>query len=95
MIASNLFDQLGVIVALPGAKCRHKHRLFDGAAPGEDPATVEARHTQALGLCQRCPSLNRCETWFLGLKPNRRPEGVIAGRINQPRAAERPRKAAV
>jgi hypothetical protein len=69
MIASNLFDQLGVIVALPGAKCRHKHHLFDGAEPGEDPDSAAARHNQALGLCHHCPALDRCRDWFDSLPP--------------------------
>jgi WhiB family redox-sensing transcriptional regulator len=66
-MAGNLFDAIGLAPSLPGARCRGKHRLFDEAAPGEDPATVAARHAQAIGLCSHCPSLTRCQTWFLGL----------------------------
>lgn len=79
--------------SLQGARCRGRAHLFDEAAPNEKPETVAARHAQALGICSRCPSLNPCETWFLGLTPSKRPLGVVAGRINQTRPAGRPRKA--
>jgi Transcription factor WhiB len=91
-MAGNLFDAIGLAPSLPGARCRGKHRLFDEAAPGEDPATVAARHAQAIGLCSHCPSLTRCQTWFLGLNPSKRPLGVIAGQINRERPEERERR---
>ena len=81
----NLLAAIGMAPSLPGARCKNRAHLFDPAAPGEDPSTVDARHTQALGLCKLCPSLTRCEYFFLGLKPNKRPFGVIAGQINRPR----------
>jgi hypothetical protein len=80
-----LLDAIGATPALPGARCRGRHHLFDAAGSGEDPATVTARHNQALGLCEHCPARDRCETWFDGLKPSNRPPGVVAGRINNPR----------
>ena len=90
------FDQLIAVIAgapaLHGARCRSKSHLFDAAQPGEDPATVAARHAQALGLCEHCPALDRCREWFDSLKPSKRPLGVVAGRIN-PGPAGRPRKA--
>jgi hypothetical protein len=93
------FDTLMAAIAgapaLHGARCRGKGHLFDGAEAGESPAVVEQRHAQALGLCSRCPSLTRCETWFLGLPKSKRPPGVVAGQVHQPRPAGRPRKAAV
>ena len=68
--------------ALPGARCRGRHHLFDAAASGEDPDTVSARHAQALRLClNSCPSLTRCESWFRDLKPSNRPTGVVAGQV--------------
>ena len=99
MIATNLFDFIGLATALPGTRCRGRHSTFDEAAPGEDPEVVSARHAQAIGLCSHCPALDRCETWFLGLKPSKRPHGVIAGQINrgpeerERRPPGRPRKA--
>jgi hypothetical protein len=76
--------------ALRGARCRGRHHLFDSASPGEDPDTVAARHTQALGLCSRCPSLARCEEWFDALPERKRPLGVVAGRLNLPPRPGRP-----
>ena len=94
-----LLDAIGAAPVLPGARCRGRHHLFDEAQPGENPDTVAARHNQALGHCSHCPSLTRCQTWFLGLKPSKRPPGVVAGQIIQgPEELERrppgrPRKA--
>jgi len=98
MIAADVFSALGVIPALPGARCRGKYTTFDEAAPGEDPAVVEQRHRQAVSLCERCPSLDRCRTWFEALPPRKRPHGVVAGQINrgpeerESRPRGRPRK---
>ena len=101
MSATNLFDYLGLAPALPRARCRGKHALFDEAQPGEAPETVQQRHAQALSLCLReCPARERCETWYLGLPKRKRPPGVCAGQINRPpgererRPPSRPRKAA-
>jgi hypothetical protein len=80
--------------ALHGARCRGKGHLFDEAAPNEDPEVVAARHAQAIGLCSRCPSLTRCTEWFEALPPRKRPPGVVAGQVHQPKPAGRPRKAA-
>ena len=81
------FDMLIAAIAgapaLHGSRCRGKSHLFDGAEPGENPTTVAARHAQALGLCSHCPALDRCETWFLSLKPSKRPPGVVRGGSNQ------------
>jgi hypothetical protein len=82
--------------ALPGAKCRGRAHLFNDAEPDENPETVAARHTQALGLCKLCPSRTRCEGWYLGLPKLKRPIGVIAGRLNpqERRPPARPRNSA-
>jgi len=86
VIAANVFDQLGVIPSLPGAKCRGRHSLFDEARRGEAPETVDQRHAQALTLCLRgCPALAACQQWYAGLKPSKRPPGVIAGQIHTPK----------
>jgi len=68
--------------ALPGAKCRRRHRLFDEPAEGERPAQVAQRHQMALRLCESCPALAPCEDWVMNrLSPRDRPYGVIAGRV--------------
>jgi WhiB family redox-sensing transcriptional regulator len=63
---------------LPGARCRGRPHLFDPAGVNED---ASARHAQALGLCQHCPSLTRCAEWLDSLPPQKKPFGVIAGRL--------------
>jgi WhiB family redox-sensing transcriptional regulator len=92
-----LLDAIGAAPVLPGARCRGRHHLFDDPSSAEDPETVNARHTQALGLCERCPSLTRCADWFNSLEPNKRPTGAVAGQINpqeqERRPSGRPRKA--
>jgi hypothetical protein len=89
----NLVAAIGTAPSLPGARCKNRGHLFDPAAPNEDPDTTSARHAQALGLCSHCPALERCGEWFDGLKPSKRPVGVVAGRINQPTRRGRPREA--
>lgn len=54
-------------------------------APGEPPETAAARHRQAVGLCQHCPSLDPCREWYAGLRPSQRPSGVVAGQVRQPK----------
>jgi hypothetical protein len=83
MTATDLFGFLGAIVALPGARCRGRHHLFDPPTPHEDELDAEDRHRQALGLCSHCPSAQRCRDWFDGLPPKDRPKGVVAGQVNQ------------
>lgn len=87
----NLLDAIGVAPALPGARCRGRHHLFDARGPDEPPETAAARHRQAIGLCCLCPSLADCTAWVDGLTPSKRPVGVVAGQITQPRPASRPR----
>lgn len=72
------FDDLLLSLAgapsLPGARCRGRSELFDGA---DGPHGEKTR--QAASLCRACPSLARCGTWA-----NERPkrvDGVIAGRL--------------
>lgn len=71
--------------ALPGARCRGRHHLFDEAASGEDVGTVRRRHAQALQLCRGCPSLDPCRRWIEKLTPAKRPSGVVAGKVIKPR----------
>lgn len=67
--------------SLPGARCRGRAHLFDPGERTEGASTVAARHAQALGLCEHCPALTRCESWVDSLPPGRRPRGVVAGRV--------------
>ena len=78
---ANTLGALIGCVALPGALCRHKAQTFDEARPDEPAAVVEARHAQARGLCQRCPSLDACTGWVESLPARRRPTGIVAGRL--------------
>ncbi|MED5815727.1 hypothetical protein VST63_25490 [Mycolicibacterium sp. 050232] len=87
-----LLAAVGAAPALPGARCRGKHHLFDEAGKNEAPETADQRHQQALGLCRLCPALASCEQWFDKLHNSKRPHGVIAGRVIKPRPAGRPRK---
>lgn len=75
-----MFAALGVIPALPGARCRGRSHLFDGGRLGEDVDVLHARHRQALALCAGCPALERCAEWLDALPRRERPLGVIAGR---------------
>lgn len=95
MRADQLDRLLGAISAapaLPGARCRGKAHLFDEAGKHEDPETADQRHTQALGLCRGCTALASCQQWYTALPRSKRPPGVVAGQINQPRHPGRPRK---
>lgn len=80
----SLLEAVGAAPALPGARCRGRHHLFDPATAHEDPDTTTQRHTQAIGLCRLCPALALCTEWFDNLKPSRRPPGVVAGRAPKP-----------
>lgn len=81
MTIGSLFAALGC-PSLPGAKCRGRSHLFDEPEQGEPAAVVEQRHRQALLLCRICPSLEQCGDWFDNLSPQKRPGGVVAGRIH-------------
>lgn len=56
--------------------------MFDPQGENEPDHVTEARHLQALRLCQQCPAIVECEQWFDSLRPKDRPLGVIAGRLN-------------
>jgi hypothetical protein len=70
---TGMLDAIGLPAALPGARCRGKQHLYAGPAPGENPATADARHKQALTLCARCPAIERCPRWH--------PPGIAAPKI--------------
>lgn len=92
--AMGLFDALGMAVALPGARCRGRHQLFDEAQPGEDVDNANDRHSRALVLCAECPALAKCADWVDGLPKRDRPTGVVGGRVIRPGSAGRPRRSA-
>ncbi len=81
----DLFAAIGVAPALPGARCRGRHALFDEAGKDESPEVVQQRHTQALGLCAGCTALASCSAWFDTLPKEKRPLGVIAGKVQSTR----------
>jgi len=89
----DLFAALLGAPALPGARCRGRHHLFDAPSEleRESPATTSTRHAQALQLCQHCTALPSCAEWFDNLKPSKRPTGVVAGRIH-PKPVGRPHR---
>ena len=83
----NAIDELlGVVTgapSLPGARCAGRAHLFDPAEPTEPASTAQARHRQAVGLCQRCPSLIRCRDWIDTLPARDRPPGVVAATLGR------------
>lgn len=76
---SGLVGALAGAPALPGARCRGRPHLFDEQRPDEADANAAARHAQALALCNRCPALTPCQSWFASLSPRKRPAGIVAG----------------
>lgn len=89
---TDLFAALIGAPALPGAKCRGRHHLFDEAAADESEDVVTQRHSQALGLCRLCPALASCQRWFDELPKAKKPPGVVAGKVASHQKAGRPRK---
>jgi len=87
-----LLGAISAAPALPGAKCRGRPHLFDPPGDREHADTVTARHRQAAALCTRCPALDRCRAWLDSLPPSRRPSGVIAGQVTEPRRPGRPKR---
>jgi hypothetical protein len=78
-----LLAALAGVPALPGARGRGRHHLFDAARVGEDAEVLAARHRQALSLCARCPALQRSAVWYGGL-PARRARKVWSPGIRIP-----------
>ncbi|WP_406813980.1 hypothetical protein [Mycobacterium sp. M23085] len=85
MNSSGLFDALGSIPELTGARCRGQSQVFDET---DDPDLVE----YAQSLCQTCPALLACTSWLASLPPRKWPSGVVAGQV---RTARRGRPKAV
>jgi len=76
----SLLSAAAGVPVLPGARCRGRHHLFDPAAADEPEPVTEARHHQAVRICQSCPALTACGSWVDSLPASKRPPGVIAGR---------------
>ncbi|MCB9408093.1 MAG: hypothetical protein H6521_01615 [Mycolicibacterium sp.] len=80
---------IGTLPALPGARCRHRHELFDPRDEAEPRDEASYRHAAAQALCLQCPALQPCGMWFDGLPDRERPGGVVAGRIPPERRKSR------
>lgn len=91
---ADLFAAILGAPALPGARCRGRHHLFDEPSHGEAADVAAQRHTQALSLCRDCPALASCEQWFDDLPQSKRPPGVVAGRVHRVNAGGRPSETA-
>lgn len=78
-----LLSALAGVPVLRSARCRGRHSLFDPRNDGEPAEVSDARHRQALALCQACPALGECQRWFASLPPRQRPFGVTAGQLRQ------------
>lgn len=90
----SLLAAISAAPALPGAACVGMSAAFDPAEHGEPVTDTEYRHQTALHLCRTCPALASCTEWFTSLPRARRPNGVVAGQINQPRRPGRPHQKA-
>lgn len=72
---------------LPGARCKGRADLFEatvGVRPIDGRPTrdeLERARSEALRVCAACPALDPCRVWLDGLRPTRRPRGVVAGRV--------------
>ncbi|KWX19724.1 hypothetical protein AFM11_34340 [Mycolicibacterium wolinskyi] len=78
-------ELLAGIPNLPGACCKGRSDLFEATIAGRDgPASkteLENSRAAALRLCAACPALAPCRAWLNGLRPTRRPLGVVAGEV--------------
>jgi WhiB family redox-sensing transcriptional regulator len=80
---------IGAIPDLQGARCVNHVELFDNAIARRRDAAgklapkseVDAARSAALRVCESCPALARCEAWLEGVRPYRRPRGVVAGQV--------------
>lgn len=77
----DLIAALTVGPALPGARCRGRHELFDPPEHDEGPPKQRQRQATALPICNACPALDPCKTWLESLPKDRRPQGVVAGLV--------------
>jgi hypothetical protein len=82
-----LLVELAGAPALPGAACKGMAPLYERTV---DERRVDGRPTktelenarsEALGLCNACPALDRCRAWLDSQRVTRRPRGVVAGQV--------------
>ncbi len=82
---THMAELLASIPDLPGSRCKGRADLFEATvAEYGKPASraeLDTSRAAALRLCADCPALAPCRTWFNGLRPTRRPRGVVAGQI--------------
>ena len=88
-VIGNLLLALAGATTLPGARCLGRWSLFDPPEVGDNPAVTAQRHAQAIGLCQRCPSLDACGEWVDSLPASKKPAGVVAGQVHTFKAPAR------
>lgn len=84
---SGLLDSLSLAPSLPGAACAGRWELFDHAAEAKTTGLAAGRaqakaQDEALRVCAGCPQLEPCKAWVDSLPRNKRPYGVVAGRLN-------------
>lgn len=75
-----LADPLALTTTTPrfeGAQCRRQPRIFDFDATPKQRA-------HAIALCERCPMLALCSDHLASTPVDRRPSGVVAGKLIQP-----------
>jgi hypothetical protein len=82
---SNTWESLSAVLRsapdLRGARCAGRWDLFD--AEQDDPEDRAWAVERAIQICGDCPVLGPCTAYVDGLKPSRRPPGVVAGRLVQ------------
>jgi WhiB family transcriptional regulator, redox-sensing transcriptional regulator len=92
---TNWARMAALVASLPdldGAACAGEYALFDSTIPGWGEVTgkparrheLDNARAAALRLCAACPALDDCRVWLDGLRPSRRPRGVIAGQVVKP-----------
>lgn len=83
------WDSMSALLAdipdLHGARCAGLADLFEATVDehGKADTRTEREHARiaALRLCNGCPALAPCRAWLDGLRPTRRPRGVVAGQV--------------
>ena len=73
---------------LAGALCRGRAEEFDADFDGRPRAELRA----VAAVCHRCPCFVDCSVWLHGLPWDRRPVGVVAGRLIRPPKEHRERQ---
>ena len=84
MNIGELLDALALAPRLTDPACAGQWPLFDVAAGGRNLPRTKVIQAQrdALAVCRACPALAECRDWINTVPPNRRPSGVVAGRLD-------------